>query len=491
MKTILSFAALLWAYHLLFWQEALGINLVLFGTALIAIAYFKNRPLRLRPVHIFLMGLTLANAISVLWINTLFSNTLFALLSLATFTSLHLKHDSVFEAFLNGVFNIFNPRQGVIPGLAGMLPTPKTRGALYLRLSAVPLIILTFYMVLFSAGNSIFNAWTEEFFSGFRRLFSNWTFEYTLFILLGVLITRWVWRTHWVRLLRVKAYNEWERKTGTPKPFVLMGLKHEYLTAFMVLALLNLLFLAVNIIDIRWVWFRFYVPAEFSLKDFVHEGVGWLIFSLLVSMGLILFYFRGNLNLYRDNHKLKTLAYFWIFQNAILAVSVVIRTFYYIGFHGLAPGRIGVLIFLTMVLLGLSSLAWKIGHNYNNAYVVRVNTLFVIGVLGVSSLLPWNHIILRHNLAHGNVNEIDVDYYLDLDPQVYPLVYENLDIIEAQIKGHQRNARTWINYSSLEDFREALRWRSEAYLRQRSKRSLASWTYADQKAVMALTAYTY
>ncbi|MGB0175709.1 MAG: DUF4153 domain-containing protein [Owenweeksia sp.] len=488
MKPILSFLAFLCGFHILFWHEALGLNLVIFGALIITIGYLKERPLPLRPVHLYLLTLTLANAIAVLWLNTLFSNTLFALLTLTTYGSFQLKEASVLEGFSNGVLNIFNYQQGLIPGLASALPAPRTKGALYLRLSLVPLLIFIFYLILFSAGNSIFNAWGEQFFGSVRRLFKDWSVAYTLFLVLGVILARWALRSRWGNYIRIKAYNELKRKTRLPGVFRNMGLKHEYLTAFILLVLLNLLFLAVNIIDIRWVWFQFYVPAEFSLKDFVHEGVGWLIFTLLLSMGLILFYFRGNLNFYKDNYRLKILAYLWIFQNTILAISVVIRTFYYIGFHGLAPGRIGVLLFLTMVLLGLASLAWKIRNNYNNTYVLKVNTLFVIGVLGIAALLPWNHIILNHNLAHGNINEIDVDHYLELDPQVYPLVYENLQLIGEQIRGHQKNERTWISYTSLEEFRKALDWRAENYIALRSDRSLASWSYADQKAVKALTA---
>ncbi len=486
MRSIVSFTGFLWSYHLLFWQEAMGLNLVTFGFILLSVAYLKNRPLKLKPIHYYLLALTLANATAVVWLNTLFSNTLFVLLALATCGSFQLKHASVLEGFTNGILNLFNPRQGVIPGLALPVHTPKSKGALYLRLSIIPLIIFIMYIMLFSAGNSIFNAWGEQFFSSIGHLFKNWSAEYAFFILLGIIITRWALRSNWIQSIRLKAYNPLQRKTGSRKTFRNMGLKHEYLTAFILLILLNVLFLVVNIIDIRWVWFQFYVPAEFSLKGFVHEGVGWLIFTLLVSMSLILFYFRGNLNFYQDNYRVKALTYFWIFQNVILAFSVVLRTLYYTGFHGLAPGRIGVLLFLSIVLFGLGSLAWKIRYRYNSAFVLRVNTLFVAGILGISALLPWNRIILEHNLTHGNINEIDVDYYLDLDPQVYPLVYENLDRIAEQIKGHQKNKVTWINFKTIEEFKESLEWRTGNYLEKRNKRSLASWTYADQQAVRAL-----
>ncbi len=485
MRSILLFLTLLWGYHILFWHELMGLNLFVFGLAVIAIGFFKNRPFKLLPVHWFLLVLSLANGVAVLWVNTSFSMVLFVLLSITTYGSFQLSTNAALEAFANSLFNIFNPRQGLIPGLAGSIATPKIKGVLYLRLSIIPLLIFFIYILLFSAGNSIFHSWSGRFMERFMGFFEGLSLEYFFFILLGIIIVRWVMRTGWAKFISLVPNNNLQRKVRV-RYFKNMALKHEYLSAFILLVLLNLLFLAVNVIDIRWVWFQFYVPADFSLKEFVHDGVFWLICTLLISMGLILHYFRGNLNFYKDNNRLKTLAYFWIFQNAILTFSVVLRTLYYVDFHGLASGRIGLLLFLGMVLFGLFTLAWKIKRRYNTSFVLRVNTLFVIGLLGISALFPWNHIMVRYNLSHGNVNEIDVDYYLQLDPQVFPVVYENLDLIGNQIEGHQKNEVTWISYASIEAFEKQLELKSRDYLHHRSEKGWASWSRADQKAVTAL-----
>jgi hypothetical protein len=61
-----------------------------------------------------------------------------------------------------------------------------------------------------------------------------------------------------------------------------------------------------------------------------------LLIAILVSMGTILYLFCKNLNFYAKNKALKVLAYKWLGLNALLVVSVGVRTFYYIQFFGLA-----------------------------------------------------------------------------------------------------------------------------------------------------------
>jgi len=82
--------------------------------------------------------------------------------------------------------------------------------------------------------------------------------------------------------------------------FKTMGLLNEYRTAVFLFVILNLLLLIVNSIDIYWVWFNFEWNGQY-LKQFVHEGTYLLIFSILLSLILTLYFFRGNLNFLKKN----------------------------------------------------------------------------------------------------------------------------------------------------------------------------------------------
>jgi hypothetical protein len=54
----------------------------------------------------------------------------------------------------------------------------------------------------------------------------------------------------------------------------------------------------------------------------VHEGTYLLILCILMAMGVLLWFFRGNLNFLPDNERLRWLAHLWLAQNAMLALSV-------------------------------------------------------------------------------------------------------------------------------------------------------------------------
>ena len=100
--------------------------------------------------------------------------------------------------------------------------------------------------------------------------------------------------------------------------------------------------LTVNIIDIDWVWLNFEYEGEINLTQFVHEGTYLLILSILISMGIILYFFRKNLNFYPGKQKLQIITYIWIAQNAVLAVSVAARNKHYTHHSGHANTRIAV-----------------------------------------------------------------------------------------------------------------------------------------------------
>src|SRR5690606_12977260 len=106
----------------------------------------------------------------------------------------------------------------------------------------------------------------------------------------------------------------------------------EYRSAVLLFFGLNGLLAFLNFMDIYWVWFNFKWEGQF-LKDFVHQGTYMLILSIVISIGLVIYYFRRNLNFFQRNRRLKYLTYLWLGQNALLAVSVFIRNGYYISYY--------------------------------------------------------------------------------------------------------------------------------------------------------------
>jgi hypothetical protein len=335
------------------------------------------------------------------------------------------------------------------------------------KLGLIPLVIFAVYSGIYRNANPRFNELTAGLFDGIsgsiRGFLQHLFTAHTLFLLLGLLVAA-------VLLFR-SASNEliaWESKFGdrmkryrVPRPSLkkagaLNALEKERRAGIILLVMMNLLLLLVNIVDVSWIWTGFTVPENFDLKQFVHEGTWLLILSILMSIGILLYLFRRNQNFHPKRKALQILAVLWLAQNFILGISVFIRNIHYMEFHGLAHKRIGVVIFLVLVMFGLFSMVRKVLERRTGFNLVVHNSWAAFLVLVVASGVDWDTYILEKNLAHGNPAEIDIDLYLELDERTIPLVYANLDRIAVQMEKHQANSVKWVSYLDIQEFKRAL-----------------------------------
>ena len=211
--------------------------------------------------------------------------------------------------------------------------------------------------------------------------------------------------------------------------FKFNDLKNEYKAGIFLLIVLNILILILNLIDINWVWFNFKWEGQF-LKQFVHEGTYLLILSILISIGLVLFFFRENLNFYSKNRTLKYLSYVWIIQNGILTISVAIRNFYYINYFSLAYKRIGVLLFLILTLYGLYTVFNKVKNKKSNFYLFQYNFSALFILLIVSSIVNWDKVIANYNFKHANKSFLELNYLADFSDKTLPYLDKPLHELE-------------------------------------------------------------
>ena len=188
-------------------------------------------------------------------------------------------------------------------------------------------------------------------------------------------------RTKWVR---------WSFKN--------LSLKREYWTAVGSLITLNLLLFLVNISDLRYVWINYGNASPQELSQYVHEGTYLLIFAILLAMGVIIWYFRGNLNFYKDKGLLKIMAYVWLAQNGMLALSVALRNWQYVQQYGLTYKRLGVFWFLTLVAFGLVTMYKKVDKKYTLSKVVNLNIWALFASLMLFSTINWNNTITLYNI---------------------------------------------------------------------------------------------
>jgi hypothetical protein len=482
-------------YNTFFWEEAFGVNLFLFSSLLLTTTLLTG-PSRPRPAGWVAFGFTLLSGLMVVWHNSFVSK----LAHLAScFVTVGFLHEPRLRSVLYAAWYVSRTTwetglQG-LPllgrGVAGLLPRVGVlKGApRWFKLLTVPGAFFSVFFIFFSIANPVFadlgtrlGQYVGE---GLELLFSGFSPLRLLFILPGVYLVAlalYKWDIPEVYGQESRETNVIVRRRLRRKLAQLAGmiaLKNERQAALLLVVSVNVLLLVVNVIDVRWLWFNFDPKQAGNLTKLVHEGTYMLILSILLSMGLLLYYFRGNQNFYAGNGPLKVAAYTWLFQNAVLSMSVLIRCGYYISEYGLAYKRIGVIIFLGLVYFGLFTLYRKISGQKSFYYLLRTNAWAAYTVLIGLSLVNWDVLIVTYNLNPRHVHSriLDTPFLLNRSDKTLPLLDAHREKLRA-FSGY-----TYYGESSFEHLHsiEHLDRRIAHFLRTYESRTWLSWNYTDYR----------
>ncbi|AMR29139.1 hypothetical protein A0257_19935 [Hymenobacter psoromatis] len=431
----------------LFWSQSLGLNVLVYLVFLVG-AHLALLP-RYAPVRrtagfwVALAGCLLSGGL-VAWYGSgaaalaaLVSGLL--LVGLVSQPPLRLVSSAVLTAAL-----------GVGPAVRAVLGNVRAprqvgrrlrRGWFYARLLGLPLLAFVVFQTLFAVANPQYGALSARFLGALGdwlgRLLDAISVPHVLFLLLcgvgaaGALVA-----------VPVHFFTDYEARfgefvgrqrdgvasLGVRRPDFrrtdrrLLDLRKEWLAAVACFGLLNALLLLVNAVDIRWLWFGFEPAPDFDLTQFVHEGTYVLIFSILLAAGIMLWFFRRNLNFYQPGLPLlRWGATLWTGQNLVLAVSVGLRNYYYIVHTGLAYKRIGVYAFLLLTAYGLGTLLLKIWRRRSTFSLVRLNSWAAYAVLLALAAGNWEIWIAEYNLQ-SRFPRLDIGFLLAMPPRVLPVL---------------------------------------------------------------------
>jgi hypothetical protein len=422
-------------YSYLFWRTPLGINAVLFSIfAVSAAGVFYPEYRRHKGVLVAAAG-TLLSAVLLTWHHTIIAKllhviSLFLLIGFVQGRELRF----IGYAFMLGLSGLFSApvsafQQWTQAGLGGRQLQVLGRWG---RLTVIPLLLGGVFFLLYAGSNARFVALFEPVGRFLSRLFSfDLPFDLGVSFGLGMLITGsllWhsgisdyllrVEQTHAYELRRKRSRSNW-----LDLPFRPLALKRHYWTAIIALGLLNGLLLLHNLTDLRYVWMDFGQKTAAQLSEFVHEGTYVLIFSIFLAILVLLYFFRGNLNFYPHNQWLRRLAYLWLAQNALLALSIGLRNWHYLSQYGLTHKRIGVFAFLSLVLFGLWTVCQKVRDRKTVYFLFQRNGWALYLALFLLATVNWNIAITRYNLHRPSREGIDVHYLLyEMDDQNYFLL---------------------------------------------------------------------
>ena len=446
-------------FNIIFWQEKIAVNALLFDAFILASVFYLYPAAFTKPAMKWLLLAHVVTLVTLVIHNTVLSKLAFSATLLLVVVFTQFLHRSVWYAAASAVGNyllfVFSFLEDIRQIKKGEMRSLGIKKAL--RFLIIPLMIAGVFMLIYSFSNAVFQDVVNSMGIALQRFFSrffdwfNW--ERFGFLMLGLFITgglilkmnsNYFSEKEFVKhndLYRTKHnLNRWKQTAMFDILSLFMGrfangimaLRNENTVGIISLVMLNALLLFINAIDITYVWFGFSYTANLNLTQYVHEGTGMLIFSIMLAMLVLLFFFRGNLNFYKKNKWLRYGAYGWILQNAVLVVSVLLRDYYYIVHMGLAYKRIGVLVFLLMVLMGLITVFIKIHQRKTAYYLWRVNGWFAVGLLVAASCVHWDETIASYNLAHKNTIPLDIKFLLSLSDKALPVLEKNKDVLDEK-----------------------------------------------------------
>lgn len=476
-------------FNWLFWQEQLGLNLLIFNVFILLSSYFiypnsfKSKYVIafsilciLTATFVFLYGSTIAKI----------TNSFLLLICIGYIHQPKLK--AVFFAGFTSIINFFKlPLRKVFNNNSNNKKQKSISKIIsILKIVVIPILFLSLFIWIYKIANPIFNDLTLQFWLPIKKFFSTISWGRLMFILLGtIIIAAFIYHNNIIKFINSEEklsdfISRRKKSTNPPKNNPLrtlsLNLKNEYRSAVFLVCSVNLLLLIVNATDVNWIWFNFKYDGNFNLSQFVHEGTYLLIVSVLLSMGIILYFFRKNINFLSKNKLLKQLSILWIAQNIILVISVGIRNYHYIDYYGLAYKRIGVIFFLIATIVGLITLYIKITQLKSAFYLLKVNSLNVISVLVLLSSFNWDIIIAQYNIKNISSENMDVPFLLSLSDKTLPLIEENKHLLS---KENEFYIRSTYDYNSTYLYEVKL----FNFLKTQEKLSWLSMNLSTQRAI--------
>ena len=292
-------------------------------------------------------------------------------------------------------------------------------GALMVGVTAFLVLIFGW---LLASGNAVFGSWTSSFFTWIWNELAKWLDPSRIFLWLlaavavlpllrPVPVSAWWWR--WTQQLP-------RLPELVPGRFAAGG-------SALILAALNVLFLAANAADALFLWTGRTLPGGVTYSQYVHHGVNSLIATVLLSAFLLTAIFQQAPGV-AQRRGLKALALGWIAQNFFLVLSVVLRLKLYIEAYDMSVPRLGVIIFLVLVAAGYALLTIKIVWDKSLSWLVGGGVLAIFATFYITQFLNLAGWTANYNVAQWQKNpgrELDTCYLEQLGPAAWPAIYRS------------------------------------------------------------------
>lgn len=497
--------ALLVIYNFFFWSEQLGVNLFIFFTlGVISMIFINDENLKSKNVIASMLGVFYSSAM-VIVVNTGYAK-FSAFVCFIIFTgyihqpqlqTVYASLLTTFSSIIAFPYNLFIELRYSASKFRAVKVILK-----FARIAVIPVLLFAVFYAIYAYSNPVFNDYSNSFWDSIGKylydIFINYPLLRFFYLLLGLILIMAFMYNNRIKifteldnsfmdsLVRNKTFKVHSRTKPVIKTHLMYTLfsyrfkpntlKLETRMGIILLVMMNILLALLNTVDIQNTWIGFDISRVPNLAYYVHEGTYYLIFSILLSMAILLVIFRSSQNYLPKNNFLKFLAYGWIVQNAFMALSVVLRNIYYIDYYyALSYKRIGVMIFIILTLTGLTTMIIKIYARKTTFWLFKINSLAALIMLLVMGSFSWDTAIAEYNLKNPDKQKIDIDYLLKLNDDALPVLDKHKDVLD----------RDFLEYSFIfSDYNNGLdvyKYRVKRYLDEQKNYSWLSWNLEDHK----------
>lgn len=408
----------------LFYNQDIGINASLIG--LLVWFLLSQKPIKPgnKKEFRFLSACIFLSALSFAWYGDAFSFfAMFLSVIVLGFQSQYPKINIILYPFLwflnyaGFIFKFFSFKYWLPKRIAGNNFFKK-----FLALVAIP----SFFVIIFIA---VYTRGSDTFYSFFQNIPFDFNFFQIVFLgCFGFFLFFNVWYVFipkvFIKMNSQLGVNFSTGKQINLKPtFSFLEIDFERKSGEISLILLNIL-LIFFIITYNYEQF-FSIAKTATLSAEIHQRVATIIFSIIMAIGVIMFYFKSSFNFDKKAGLLKKLSYVWIILNALLIVSAFIKNTEYVSVLGLTFKRIGVFIFLALSMVGLFITYLKLHFRKTNIFLLnRMLRIFFVTFI-ITSCINFSWIVTKYNIAFHKNDDIEYLKDLNFNKQILYNNYKN------------------------------------------------------------------
>ncbi len=388
------------SFILLFVNEDIGLNLVIFGVVLTGLILYSFKKQLKGILERVVVVTTLLSCVAFAWYGDFASFVALLLSILVLQFRMQTPQLNTILAFPIIVVNSLTTSIRFFQFSKWLPATRINTNSLKILLAyiIIPLSFLSVFFLVYSFGSDHFSS-----------LFTNYTLDFNPYqlvfvVVFGTYFSFSFWN-YWVPEvcfeINPKLNDELhqERVVKSQSTFSILDVDFKRKSGEITFFLLNLM-LVVFIVTYNYEQF-FQSIATSKLSAATHERVNAVVLSVFLSVVVVLAYFKGQLNFDEKATKIKNLAQVWVVLNGVLLLSAVIVNSQYIASFGLTYKRLGVYVFLFLATMSLFFTFIKITKIKSNAYIFNQMIWYCYGVLLLCSFVNWGNLITQYNISVG------------------------------------------------------------------------------------------